>query len=141
MRRSPSGPFESCCVTQWPTGVEDRAHIEDIILWDCWTDAFRKDFMSKWKNQVADSVHHMHRRDGGYIDQYGEYDEQHFSSMSAAHIIYPLFITLMPRRTEGTQPDSLYPTLEALADDEISHFVDKLGAFVRMSRDIIYQAT
>ena len=51
--------------------------------------------------------------------------------MSAAHIIYPLFLTLMPRRTEGTQPDSLYPTLEALADDEISHFVDKLGAYLR----------
>jgi len=73
----------------------------------------------------------MHRRDGGYIDLYGEYDEQHFSSMSASHIIYPLFIALMPRRTEGTQPDSLYPTLEALADDEIAHFVDKLAVYVR----------
>ena len=36
----------------------------------------------------------------------------------------------MPRRTEGTQPDSLYPTLEALADDEISHFFEKLEAYV-----------
>jgi hypothetical protein len=114
-------------VAHWRGGLR----LEDIILWDCWTEGFRRDFMAKWRNQVADSVHHMHRRDGGYIDLYGEYDEQHFSSMSASHIIYPLFIALMPRRTEGTQPDSLYPTLEALADDEIGHFVDKLAVYVR----------
>jgi hypothetical protein len=70
-------------VAHWRGGPR----LEDIILWDCWTDAFRKDFMAKWKNQVADAVHHKHRRDGGYIDQYGDYDEQHVSSMSAAHII------------------------------------------------------
>ena len=66
-----------------------------------------------------------------YIDLYGNFDEQHFSSMSASHILYPLFISLMPRRTEGTQRDSLYPKLEALADDEISNFVDKHETFVR----------
>ena len=87
--------------------------------------------MSKWRNQVADSVHHPHRRDGGYISQYGDYDEQHFASMSASHIIYPLFISLLPRRTDGTQADSLYPTLEALCDDEIGHFSDKLAVYIR----------
>ena len=37
----------------------------------------------------------------------------------------------MPRRTEGTQRDSLYPKLEALADDEISNFLEKHEAFAR----------
>ena len=87
--------------------------------------------MRLWQNQVADAVHYPHRRDGRYIDLYGAFDEQHFSSMSAANIIYPLFISLMPRRTEGTQRDSLYPKLEALADDEISHFVEKHETFMR----------
>ena len=114
-------------VAHWRGGPR----LEDIILWEHWSESFRRDFMARWRNQVADSVHHPHRRDGGYIKQFGEYDENHFASMSASHIIYPLFISLLPRRTDGTQPDSLYPTLEALCDDEIGHFSDKLAVYIR----------
>jgi hypothetical protein len=131
-------PFEKVSFTALRIMLSDTvAHwrggprLEDIILWEHWSESFRRDFMAKWRNQVADSVHHPHRRDGGYIKQYGEYDEQHFASMSASHIIYPLFISLLPRRTDGTQPDSLYPTLEALCDDEIGHFSDKLAVYIR----------
>ena len=66
-----------------------------------------------------------------YIELYGNFDEQHFSSMAASNILYPLFISLVPRRTEGSQRDSLYPKLEALADDEFANFLEKHDAFAR----------
>ena len=78
------------CVAHWRGGPR----LEDIILWACWTAAFRKDFLKLWQAQVADSVHHPHRRDGMYIEVYGNFDEQHFASMSASNILYPLFISL-----------------------------------------------
>ena len=115
------------CVAHWRGGPR----LEDIILWACWTAAFRKDFLKLWQAQVADSVHHPHHKDGMYIDLYGNFDEQHFASMAASNILYPLFISLMPRRTEGSQRDSLYPKLEALADDEIANFLEKHDAFAR----------
>ena len=115
------------CVAHWRGGPR----LEDIILWACWTEAFRKDFLKLWQAQVADSVHHPHRKDGMHIELYGNFDEQHFASMAASNILYPLFIFLMPRRTEGSQRDSLYPKLEALADDKIANFFEKHDAFAR----------
>ena len=66
-----------------------------------------------------------------YIELYGHFDEQHFASMTASNILYPLFISLMPRRKDGSGRDSLYPKLEALADDEIANFIDKHAAYAR----------
>ena len=82
------------CVAHWRGGLR----LEDIILWAFWTPAFRKDFLRLWQAQVADSVHHPHRKDGRYIELYGNFDEQHFSSMTASNILYPLFICLEGRR-------------------------------------------
>jgi hypothetical protein len=66
-----------------------------------------------------------------YIELYGHFDEQHFASMSASNILYPLFISLMPRRTERSGRDSLYPKLEALVDDEIANFLERHAAYAR----------
>ena len=115
------------CVAHWRGGTR----LEDIILWSCWTPAFRKDFLKLWQAQCADSIHHPHCKDGRYIELYGHFDEQHFASMTASNILYPLFISLMPRRKDGSMRDSLYPKLEALADDEIGNFIDKHAAYVR----------
>ena len=65
------------CVAHWRGGPR----LEDIILWSCWTPAFRKDFLKLWQAQCADSIHHPHRKNGMYIELYGHFDEQHFASV------------------------------------------------------------
>lgn len=114
-------------VAHWRGGTR----LEDVVLWSCWSPAFRLDFIRCWQAQCADSQHHPHRKDGMYISLYGHYDEQHFASISASKIIYPLFIALMPRRMEGSERDCLYPKLKELVDDEISYFLERHGAYAR----------
>jgi hypothetical protein len=84
---------------------------EDVLLWPCWNDSYKASFMRAWQAQCADSKHHQHRRDGRYIDLYSHFDAQHFASMSAGVTIYLMFITLMPRRMEGSERDCLIPKL------------------------------
>ena len=115
------------CVAHWRGGTR----VEDVILWACWSAAFRQDFLKLWQAQCADSQHHPHRKDGMYIELYGHFDEQHFASMTASNILYPLFTSLMPRRTEVSARDCLYPKLEELADDEISHFLERHATYAR----------
>jgi hypothetical protein len=87
--------------------------------------------MRAWQAQCADSIHHPHCKDGRYIELYGHFDEQHFASMTASKIIYPLFISLMPRRMEGSERDCLFPKLDELVDDEISYFLERHIAYAR----------
>ena len=98
---------------------------EDVLLWPCWNESYRASFMRAWQAQCADSKNHQHRRDGRYIDLYSHFDAQHFASMSAGVMIYLMFISLMPRRMEGSERDCLIPKLQELVDDEIDFFLSR----------------
>lgn len=95
----------------------------NFSLYDCLKPAFLQDLITKWRAQVNAAESHPHRKDGGYIYTYGRYDLVNMASVPPTQLIYIMYYALMPLRREGTEPQSLMPTVQRMVADEWQHFV------------------